>query len=86
MITTSFDGVISDLLYTPCVEPEPRNKDGMRFIWHRFPIKGGIRPVDIWAKLITAREPLWEALREKGYITESNGDGNQIQVAVRKNR
>ncbi|MBR8074375.1 hypothetical protein KDX14_33155 [Burkholderia cenocepacia] len=25
-----------------CYEPEPRNKDGLRWIRHRFPIKGGI--------------------------------------------
>lgn len=28
--------------HSKCTEPLPRNKDGMRWITHRFPIKGGI--------------------------------------------
>jgi hypothetical protein len=32
----------------PCFEPVKRNKDGLQWIMHRFPIKGGISMRDIW--------------------------------------
>jgi hypothetical protein len=32
-----------------CVEPQQRNKDGMRWISHRFEIKGGISLRDVMA-------------------------------------
>jgi hypothetical protein len=33
-----------------CIEPVKRNKDGMRWIVHRFPIKGGISWRDVMMK------------------------------------
>lgn len=35
-------------LHTKYVEPVKRNKDGMRWVVHRFPIKGGITLRDVW--------------------------------------
>lgn len=35
------------VLFTKCVEPQQRNKDGMQWIVHRFPIKGGISIRDV---------------------------------------
>jgi len=46
-------------------EPAPRNKDGVRWIAHRFPIRGGISLRDVM--LIEAARPnrLLERLRVK---------------------
>jgi len=33
-------------MWKECVEPVKRNKDGLRWINHKFPIKGGISSVE----------------------------------------
>lgn len=40
---------LTEWLHAKIVEPKQRNKDGMRWIFHRFPIKGGISPIDVMA-------------------------------------
>lgn len=42
------------VLNEKCVEPEQRNKDGMRWISHRFPIKGGISLREVMIKNFSA--------------------------------
>ena len=45
------------VFFTKCVEPLRRNKDGLQWIVHRFPIKGGI----------SIRDVLWiEAMSDRG--------------------
>lgn len=43
-------------------EPMKRNKDGLRWIKHRFPIKGGISYLEIQNR---EPNPLWEYLTKK---------------------
>ena len=35
------------VFFTKCVEPIQRNKDGLQWIVHRFPIKGGISIIEV---------------------------------------
>ena len=35
------------VFFTKCVEPVQRNKDGLQWIVHRFPIKGGISIMEV---------------------------------------
>ncbi len=49
-------------LFTRCVEPRQRNKDGLQWIVHRFPIKDGI----------SIRDVLWiEAMSDRGSALRS---------------
>ena len=47
-------------LCAPVYEPVPRNKDGVHFIRHRFPIKGGISTHEVLKRQLYAHNPLWE--------------------------
>ena len=47
------------------VEPEPRNKDGVRWIAHRFPIKGGISTREAMARDFTRNNALFDRLRAR---------------------
>lgn len=47
----------------PVYEPVKRNKDGLRWISHRFPIKGGISARELLARNLTEPNPLLEILR-----------------------
>ena len=62
------------VLFTKCVEPVQRNKDGLQWIVHRFPIKGGISIRDVlWIEAMSdrtsalrkllAREPILSQVR-----------------------
>lgn len=42
--------MLHDRLHSKCIEPVKRNKDGVRWIQHRFPIKGGITWYEAWSK------------------------------------
>ena len=46
-----------------CVEPVKRNKDGIRWIVHRFPIKGGITIRDMMLKEAMRPNPLLAKLK-----------------------
>lgn len=46
-------------------EPEMRNKDGMRYVGHRFPIKGGISAVDVMMRNISANNAFLRRLMKK---------------------
>ena len=57
------------VFFTKCVEPAKRNKDGLQWIVHRFPIKDGISIRDVlWIeamsdrsstlRMLLAREPI----------------------------
>lgn len=49
------------------IEPVKRNKDGVRWIRHRFPIKGGISEIDAINKDFSQQKnPIWEKLVNKG--------------------
>lgn len=39
--------MMRDMRFGKYYEPVKRNKDGMRWIRHRFPIKGGISQMDV---------------------------------------
>lgn len=39
---SDFASLVTSVLHAKRVEPEKRNKDGVRWIVHRFPIRGGI--------------------------------------------
>jgi hypothetical protein len=49
-----------------CVEPQKRNKDGWRWIVHRFPIRGGISLREAWMRDLMRPNPfLKEFFREQ---------------------
>ena len=47
------------VFFTKCVEPVQRNKDGLQWIVHRFPIKGGISIMEVLT---------WEEARHKDHV------------------
>lgn len=53
---------LSRIFHIHCVEPVKRNKDGMRWIIHRFPIKGGISLREAWLQDLYKPMPLWHRL------------------------
>jgi len=60
-----------DCFTAPVVEPVRRNKDGMRWIVHRFPIKGGISLRDTWMR---GQAPV---------VTEVNGAPSFRGISIR---
>lgn len=54
-----------------CVEPHKRNKDGVRWIVHRFPIKGGITLKDAMIYDMMQPNPFYEAVMRS--MEERNG-------------
>lgn len=56
---------LNQIFHTRCVEPVKRNKDGMRWIMHRFPIKNGISLREAWLKDLTEPMPVWHRLLRK---------------------
>lgn len=60
----SFRGIYVDPLHSKCVEPVKRNKDGTRWISHRFPIKGGISMRDTMVLDFSEPNPLFELLSD----------------------
>ena len=54
-----------------CYEPVQRNKDGMRWIRHRFPIKGGITWRDVLHQDMMGTNALYRRLVEKGAIRDT---------------
>ena len=48
------------------VEPQKRNKDGMRWIIHRFPIKNGISRREMWMRDLSAPCPWFERMIKRG--------------------
>lgn len=51
--------VYQEALTQKCVEPRKRNKDGLRWIVHRFPIKGGISLRHAMIRDMMEENPLW---------------------------
>lgn len=47
-------------------EPEKRNKDGMRWIRHRFPIKGGITSKEVAMRDMAEPNPLLARIKALG--------------------
>lgn len=62
----AYKGTFADILNQTlsnehkCFEPVQRNKDGKRWIRHRFPIKGGISLRDIMIKQVMKTNRLME--------------------------
>ncbi len=56
-------GIYTIYRYERCVEPVKRNKDGLRWIVHRFPIKNGI----------TLNEAMRKDFSSNKMLTESKG-------------
>lgn len=54
------------------VEPKQRNKDGMRWIFHRFPIKGGISPIEVMAHNMMKNNALLQRINNR----EARNRGN----------
>ena len=55
----------SELFRAKIVEPNMRNKDGMRWIVHRFPIKGGISLRDVVVIEASRPNPLLKLGRQR---------------------
>ncbi len=61
-----------------CVEPVKRNKDGLRWVEHRFPIKGGISLCEAWIKdLSRPISPHWDRIFRR---SKEAGDGSRRDV------
>ena len=52
----SFADILTRVLHAERVEPVKRNKDGVRWIVHRFPIKGGISLAEAQARDFIAQK------------------------------
>lgn len=70
----SLYSIFRDVMNAKCIEPHRRNKDGMRWIAHRFPIKGGISWRDVM-------------LRGLGniFVAEDNGEmkiGSTLRICL----
>lgn len=48
-------------------EPQQRNKDGMRWIAHRFPIKGGISMRDVMLREACRRSAVFDRIVKKNW-------------------
>jgi hypothetical protein len=63
-------GDIFDLMFTgwsePVYEPAKRNKDGLRWIRHRFPIKGGITLAEVMRRDMMEAGSLFTRLTANG--------------------
>ena len=53
---------LSEIWHAKVVEPVKRNKDGMRWIVHRFPIKGGISLRQAMLLDMSRPHPLWKMI------------------------
>ena len=51
-----------DAMRDKVYEPKPRNKDGVRFVGHRFPIKDGIDTLEVWRRLYMQWPTQWPGL------------------------
>jgi hypothetical protein len=60
----SFPDLLMTSLTGKYYEPVQRNKDGKRWIRHRFPIKGGISLRDIMVRQVTATNTLLAHFRQ----------------------
>lgn len=63
-------GFFDRVFLWPSIEPVKRNKDGFRWIRHRFPIKDGITSMDAMRRDLTdivfSPSPLFAALKRGG--------------------
>lgn len=51
------------VFFTKCIEPKQRNKDGLKWVVHRFPIKGGISIRDVlWIEMQHSRSAILREL------------------------
>jgi len=55
-----------DVWNKKCVEPVKRNKDGVQWISHRFPIKGGISPREAMIRDLCEPNPLFNLVCKGG--------------------
>lgn len=66
---TAGDRYFERVFAWPCIEPVKRNKDGLRWIRHRFPIKGGITQFDAMSRdlieIVFSPSPLFAAFKER---------------------
>ena len=53
---------LNKIWHAKVVEPKKRNKDGMRWIVHRFPIKGGISLRQAMLLDMFRPHPLWKMI------------------------
>lgn len=58
--------IMARMMRDKVYEPQQRNKDGMRWIKHRFPIKGGISFREVMAHNFTADNKLIAIIRSVG--------------------
>jgi hypothetical protein len=56
---------INAIMREKTVGPCKRNKDGFRWIVHRFPIKNGISLREAWLIDLTRRNPLLDLIKTK---------------------
>jgi hypothetical protein len=56
-------------LNDPVYEPVKRNKDGVRWISHRFPIRGGISMREVMLRDLASwpLDPLWQRFARKSH-------------------
>jgi hypothetical protein len=64
MAAASAFGRLAQSLHDKRFEPRQRNKDGMRWIGHRFPIKGGISMRDVWMREMCRPNPLLRLVKQ----------------------
>ena len=73
-LTGAYVGMI-DLFNAKTVEPVKRNKDGFKRISHRFPIKGGISPLEAMRldliESMYAPSPLFAIFSERANASSS---------------
>jgi len=60
-----YSEVFGEAMHSKRFEPEMRNKDGVRYVGHRFPIKGGISAWDVIAKNVLKNNALLQKLVNK---------------------
>ena len=53
---------IAESMHEKRFEPRPRNKDGVHYVGHRFPIKGGISLRDVMVRQFCAPNPFFAAI------------------------
>jgi len=67
--------------HAKCVEPRKRNKDGKKWIVHRFPIKGGISIREAMIKDMAEPNLLWKLLVEDGNSIGEEGRRDDADTA-----
>jgi hypothetical protein len=66
---TSFSAYL-EAMHSKCIEPKPRRCGGrFGYVWHRFPIKGGVSWREVMWKQAGRPNPLFEMVKIKEEAT-----------------